>query len=72
MPSTLSKVSCGCGGWWLKGILGFRFGPNLGLETKARTKLNNIAPSYFGLKSLHEFKYFFILGLQTLGKTILV
>ena len=30
------------GGWWSKGILEFRFGPNLGLRLEAGTKLNNI------------------------------
>ena len=33
-------VGGGGGGWWSKGILEFRFGPNLGLELKAWTKLN--------------------------------
>ena len=28
------------GGWWSKGILEFRFGPNLGLRLEAGTKLN--------------------------------
>ena len=28
--------------WWSKGILEFRFGPNLGLRLEAWTKLNNI------------------------------
>ena len=34
------------GGWWSKGILEFRFGPNLGLRLEAWTKLNkNIKPN---------------------------
>ena len=28
--------------WWSKGIIEFRFGPNLGLELEAWTKLNNM------------------------------
>ena len=34
----------GVGGWWWwsKGILEFRFGPNLGLGLEAWTKLNNL------------------------------
>ena len=33
-PKTLTKVGVGGGGWWWsKGILDFRFGPNLGLVT---------------------------------------
>ena len=35
----------GGGGWWSKGILEFRFGPNLGLRLEAWTKLNNIFKS---------------------------
>ena len=31
----------GGGWWWSKGILEFRFGPNLGLRLEAWTKLNN-------------------------------
>ena len=31
----------GVGGWWSKGILKYRFGPNLGRRLEARTKLNN-------------------------------
>ena len=27
--------------WWLKGILEFRFGPNIGLRLEAGTKLKN-------------------------------
>ena len=37
-PRTLSKVWCG---WWSKGILECRFGPNLGLQLEAWTKLSN-------------------------------
>ena len=33
------------GGWWSKGILEFRFGPNLGLRLEAGTKLNNVSIS---------------------------
>ena len=42
-PKTLSKVCCGGGGGggWSKGILEFRFGPNLGLRLEAWAKLNN-------------------------------
>ena len=36
-------VGGGGGGGWSKGILEFRFGPNLGLKLEAWTKLNNIA-----------------------------
>ena len=35
------------GGRWSKGILEFRFGPNLGLRLEAGTKLNNIADIEF-------------------------
>ena len=35
----------GGGWWWSKGILEFRFGPNLGLRLEAWTKLNNIFKS---------------------------
>ena len=31
----------GIGGWWSKDNLEFHFGPNLGLELEAWTKLNN-------------------------------
>ena len=51
MSRALSKVSCGGGGgggwWWSKGILGFRFGPNIGYQTEARTKMNNIDNAMF-------------------------
>ena len=48
------------GGWWSKGILGFRFGPNLGLETEARTKLNNL---WYLVPNIRILKYlnFFVL-----------
>ena len=43
-PELFQKFGVG-GGWvggggWSKGILGFRFGPNLGLRLEAWTKLN--------------------------------
>ena len=42
-------VGGGGGGWWWwsKGILEFRFGPNLGLRLEAWTKLNNIFSQMF-------------------------
>ena len=39
-PRTLLKVCCG--GGWSKGILEFRFGPNIELRLEAWTKLNNM------------------------------
>ena len=48
-PEPFQKFGVG-GGWWVvvggggglsKGILEFRFGPNLGLRLEAWTKLNN-------------------------------
>ena len=42
-PEPFQKFGVG-GGWvggWSKGILEFRFGPNLGLRLEAGTKLNN-------------------------------
>ena len=40
---TFQKFGGGGGGWWWwsKGILEFRFGPNLGLGLEAWIKLNN-------------------------------
>ena len=43
---TLSKVLCG---WWSKGNLEFRFGPNLGLRLEAGTKLNNATKLLMGM-----------------------
>ena len=43
--STLSKV--GCGWWWLKGSLEFRFGPNVGLTLEAETNLKNFVFIFF-------------------------
>ena len=46
-PEPFQKFGVGGGGggwwwwWWSKGILEFRFGPNLGLRLEAWTKLNN-------------------------------
>ena len=41
-PEPFQKFGVGGGGWWWsKGILEFRFGPNLGLRLEAWTKLNN-------------------------------
>ena len=53
----LLKVRCGWwvgGGWWSKGILEFRFGPNLGLRLEAWTKLNNISISW-NIKNILEY-----------------
>ena len=43
-----------CGWWWSKGILEFRFGPNLGLGLEAWTKLNNI--NYLVFNIVHFFE----------------
>ena len=47
-------------GGWSKGILEFRFGPNLGLGLEAWTKLNNksastfVFPEFLFLKTIKE------------------
>ena len=41
----------GGGWWWSKGILEFRFGPNLGLRLEAWTKLNN--------NKMEKFRHFY-------------
>ena len=49
------------GGWWSKGILEFRFGPNLGLRLEAWTKLNkNIKPNLCVCVFVCVCVYFFI------------
>ena len=51
-------------GWWSKGILGFCFGPNLGLRLGAGTKLNKIAwyqlnpPTNLGLQNAVDLRVF--------------
>ena len=59
-PSQKFGVVVGGWWWWSKGILEFRFGPNLGLGLEAWTKLNNksastfVFPEFLFLKTIKE------------------
>ena len=42
-PEPFQKFGVGGGWWWSKGILEFRFDPNLGLRLEAWTELSTMA-----------------------------
>ena len=57
-PEPFQKFGVVGGWWWSKGILEFRFGPNLGLKLEAGTKLNTSDLNYVFQQFIDEIEPF--------------